>query len=307
MISRREFISLALVGAGGMAVAGCAAQGSDGSSQSQSQQSVGNGTGHDPSAVVALTKSVCGMWLDAGGTVVGATDDAIQDLNLTDVTSVGTLYKPSKEAIVGLNPTLVLLSEDVAVQKQLAQDLQSSGVDVIDETINSFEDYDTAMQGLCDITGRSDLYDQNVAQVGQHIEDVRQKVQDNEASRQERTYLCLRVSAAKNKALKKDNFACEILSDMALSNVADDSSSLDDLSLEAIVSANPTYIFVVTQGDQDQAQQAYQDAFASQAVWQQLDAVQGNRVYQLPEDLFHYKPNERWGEAYDYVYQLIYG
>lgn len=307
MISRREFISLALVGAGGMAVAGCAAQGSDGSSQSQSHQSVGNGTGHDPSAVVALTKSVCGMWLDAGGTVVGATDDAIQDLNLTDVTSVGTLYKPSKEAIVGLNPTLVLLSEDVAVQKQLAQDLQSSGVDVIDETINSFEDYDTAMQGLCDITGRSDLYDQNVAQVGQHIEDVRQKVQDNEASRQERTYLCLRVSAAKNKALKKDNFACEILSDMALSNVADDSSSLDDLSLEAIVSANPTFIFVVTMGDADQAQQSYQDAFASQAVWQQLDAVQNNRVFQLPSDMFNYKPNERWGEAYDYAYQLVYG
>lgn len=307
MISRREFITLALVGAGGMAVAGCAAQGSDGSSQSQSLQSVGNGTGHDPSAVVALTKSVCGMWLDAGGTVVGATDDAIQDLNLTDVTSVGTLYKPSKEAIVGLNPTLVLLSEDVAVQKQLAQDLQSSGVDVIDETINSFEDYDTAMQGLCDITGRSDLYDQNVAQVGQHIEDVRQKVQDNEASRQERTYLCLRVSAAKNKALKKDNFACEILSDMALSNVADDSSSLDDLSLEAIVSANPTFIFVVTMGDADQAQQSYQDVFASQAVWQQLDAVQNNRVFQLPSDMFNYKPNERWGEAYDYAYQLVYG
>lgn len=306
MISRREFIALALVGAGGVAVAGCAAQGSDDSSQSQSQQA-GNGTGHDPSAVVALTKSVCSMWVDAGGTVVGATDDAIQDLNLTNVTSVGTLYKPSKEAIVGLNPTLVLLSEDVSVQKQLAEDLQSSGVDVIDETINSFEDYDTAMQELCDITGRSDLYDQNVAQVGQHIEDVRQKVQDNEASQQERTYLCLRVSAAKNKALKKDNFACEILSDMALTNVADDDSALDDLSLEAIVSANPTYIFVVTQGDQDQAQQAYQDAFASQAVWQQLDAVQQNRVYQLPEDLFHYKPNERWGEAYDYAYQLVYG
>lgn len=313
MISRRDFVSLVAAGAGGVLLAGCSGQASQSSDQSGTSQDSSssdgssNNTGHDPSVVVALSKSVGDMWLCAGGTLAGATDDAIADLNLTDATSVGTIFKPNKEAILGLSPTLVLLSEDVSVQKQLAEELQEAGVDVMDETINSFEDYDTAERALCDITGRDDLYDQNVTQVGNHIEQVRQNVQNNDASKQDRNYLALRVSAAKNKALKHDNFACQIFDDMAITNVADDDSALDDLSLEAIVAANPTYIFVITQGDEDEAKQAYQDAFASQAVWQDLDAVKQNRVFSMPTDLFHYKPNERWGEAYDYAYQLIYG
>jgi iron complex transport system substrate-binding protein len=318
-MGRREFVSLAVAGACGALLAGCSqpsqgsadaaggASGSDGAATGSGASGSGDAQAYDASVVVALSRSVADMWLCAGGTLAGATDDAISDLGLSDATSVGTIFKPSKEAIVGLGPTLVLLSEDVAVQKQLADELRAAGVGVIDETIDSFEDYESAERTLCDITGRDDLYDENVTQVAAHVEQVRASVQAGDASREDRTYLALRVSATKNKALKRDNFACEIFDDMALANVADDDSALDELSLEAIVDADPSYVFVITQGDEGQAEQAYQDAFASQAVWQDLTAAREGRVHRMPTDLFHYKPNERWGEAYDYAYQLVYG
>ena len=35
-------------------------------------------------------------------------------------------------------------------------------------------------------------------------------------------------------------------------------------------------------------------------------AVQEGRVYVLPRDLFHYKPNARWAESYAYLYELLF-
>jgi iron complex transport system substrate-binding protein len=34
--------------------------------------------------------------------------------------------------------------------------------------------------------------------------------------------------------------------------------------------------------------------------------VQNGRYTVLPKDLFHYKPNERWGESYAYLYEIIF-
>ena len=37
-----------------------------------------------------------------------------------------------------------------------------------------------------------------------------------------------------------------------------------------------------------------------------LSAVQEGRVYVLPRELFHYKPNARWAEAYEYLLAILY-
>ena len=59
-------------------------------------------------------------------------------------------------------------------------------------------------------------------------------------------------------------------------------------------------------GDQE-AGQAYMESLISDPVWKTLTAVKEGRVYQLPKELFQYKPNARWGEAYGYLMELLYG
>ena len=41
-------------------------------------------------------------------------------------------------------------------------------------------------------------------------------------------------------------------------------------------------------------------------AWSSLSAVQNGRYVILPEDLFHYKPNKRWGESYGYLANILY-
>jgi iron complex transport system substrate-binding protein len=259
--------------------------------------------------VVAVTRSIADLWILSGGALVGATDDAIEYFGFgSETTSIGTISKPNLEAIVALDPDLIMLSEELSIHEELAKQLETQNFEVMRVSVESFEDYTSIMQELTDATGRDDLYQQHVANVSAAVDDVRQQATASVAELAgKRSFLALLVSATKNKVLKDDYFACEIFRDMGLTNVATDNSPLDDLSLEAIVAADPAYIFVIPRGKEDEAQSSYEEAFASQPVWQSLPAVAEGRLWQLPKDLFQYKPNARWAEAYEHVLELIHG
>jgi iron complex transport system substrate-binding protein len=104
-----------------------------------------------------------------------------------------------------------------------------------------------------------------------------------------------------------DNMTGRMLSDLGCKNIADSETSLlEELSLESILLANPAYVFVTAMGDYDAAVSYYQTVLASHPAWQEHSAVQNGRVYILPKDMFHYKPCDRWGEAYEYLANILY-
>lgn len=305
--SRRSFALSALV-LGASSLLGCR----DGSNPAAPSTSAGESSSASLSAdsrVVAVTRSIADLWILSGGALVGATDDAIEYFGLgSETTSIGTISKPNLEAIVALDPDLIVFSEELSIHEELAKQLETQNFEVMRVSVESFEDYTSIMQELTGATGRDDLYQQHVANVSAAVDDVRQQATASVAELAgKRSFLALLVSATKNKVLKDDYFACEIFRDMGLTNVATDNSPLDDLSLEAIVAADPAYIFVIPRGKEDEAQSSYEEAFASQPVWQSLPAVAEGRLWQLPKDLFQYKPNARWAEAYEHVLELIHG
>ena len=261
-----------------------------------------------PARVAAVSRSLAELWLLAGGELAGVTEDASDLPGLTEETAViGTVSKPGIEAILALDPDLVILSAELTAQQELREELELAGVACMPIEINGFDDYRTVMATLTDMTGREDLFEKNVTGVGEEIQNIlggaSARIAENEA--EERTFLAMRVSATKNKTLKKDYFACEIFSDFGLKNIAEDNSALDELNLEAVIAADPDYIFVIPQGKENEAQQSYREAFADHAVWGELRAVKSGRVFILPKDLFQYKPNARWGEAYGYIDELL--
>ena len=59
-------------------------------------------------------------------------------------------------------------------------------------------------------------------------------------------------------------------------------------------------------GAEDAALAALESGIMSNPAWEGLTAVQQDRCYVLPKDLFHYKPNARWAESYAYMAKLLY-
>jgi iron complex transport system substrate-binding protein len=99
-----------------------------------------------------------------------------------------------------------------------------------------------------------------------------------------------------------------ILAALGADNLADSNPSLlRDFSLEAIIEHDPQYIFVIPMGNDARAALENLNA-ATQAnpAWASLDAVQNDRYLTIDPGLFLYKPNDRWAEAYQALYDTLY-
>jgi iron complex transport system substrate-binding protein len=97
-----------------------------------------------------------------------------------------------------------------------------------------------------------------------------------------------------------------MLNELGTYNVAEGAKVLlDGLSVEEVLMQNPEMIFVSSMGNEDAAKRNVEALF-SEGAWQTLDAVKNGRIYFLPKDLFQYKPNARWAEAYRYLTEILY-
>lgn len=257
--------------------------------------------------VVAAYGSFAEAWLLAGGELVGVTQDALEqrDLGLPeDIAVVGTVKEPNAEEIIALEPDLVLLASDITTQADIRDVLENAGLACAFFQVDTFADYAFMMEQLCAVTGREDLYEENVTQVGQQIEEAQAKAA---LSSTRPNVLLIRAFSTGIKAKTDDELAGAILKDLGAHNIADDHPSmLEDLSLEEVIAADPDYIFVTTMGDEQKALDYLNGLIQQNPAWSELSVVKEDRYIVLPKDLFHYKPNNRWGESYQYLGEILY-
>jgi len=257
--------------------------------------------------VVSLSGSYAEAWLLAGGELVGVTRDALEerDLGLPDDTAVvGSVKEPNAEAILALEPDLVLLNSDISGQMDIVETLENAGITRWAFQVDTFEDYDKMMQQFTQATGRDDLYQTNVADVAGQIKEAKTTAA---LSSTIPDVLLMRAFSTGIKAKTNDELAGAILEDLNARNIADDHPSmLEDLSLEEIIQADPDFIFVTTMGDEQKALDYLDSLIESNPAWQGLTAVKEGHYVVLPKDLFHYKPNNRWGDSYEYLGKILY-
>ena len=257
--------------------------------------------------VVSLYGSYAEAWVQAGGTLVGTTSDAIKDRGLEvgeDVAIVGSVKEPNMEEIIAAEPDLVLMSADVAEHLDFKPALDEAQIPYLYFRCDTFEEYREMMRIFTGLTGREDLYQQKALDVQAQIEAVLDAVE----GQPQPTALLIRAFSTGAKAKGDDNLAGVILRDLgALNLVEQHESLLEDVSMEEIIAADPDFIFVVTMGKSEEKALAYlADNLESNPAWSGLTAVQNGNYILLPKDLFHFKPNARWGESYEVLAKYLY-
>lgn len=259
-----------------------------------------------PQRVVSLYGSYAEAWAQAGGTLVGATEDAVSErgMDLGTAQIIGTTKEPNLEIILALDPDLVILSMDIAPQLSAAEVLETAGVPCAAFRVDTWQDYARMMDVFTALTGRRDLYEAVIPPLEAAIGETVSSAQAQNAP----TVLLLRAYSTGVKAKAEDNLAGAMLEDLGCVNIAARQPSLlEELTLEAIVVEDPDCIFIsVMGGDEEAALAVVEETLGQNPAWQGLTAVQEGRVYVLPRDLFHYKPNARWAESYAYLYELLF-
>ena len=258
--------------------------------------------------VVSLYGSYAEAWQLAGGTLVGVTEDAVSERGMAlgeDVLIIGTVKEPNLELVIALEPDLVLLSADIASHAAAAQTLTAAGIPCCISRVDSFSDFAEMMDEFTLLTGRRDVYDSLIPPMQAQIGEIIAKA----AGQEHPTVLLLRAFSTGVKVKGRDHLAGIMLEDLGCVNIAERQPSLlEELTLEAIIAENPAYVLISVMGaDTGAALQSVEQTLGRNPAWQALDAVREGRVYVLPKELFHYKPNARWGESYAYLAHILYG
>lgn len=259
-----------------------------------------------PDKVVSLVGSYAETWLLAGGELAGVTSDVVSERKMDlpqDIEIVGTIKDPNLEEILDISPDFVLMSPDIENHVKISETLKKANIPHGFFKVEHFEDYLNMLDICTDITGNKELYNKNGLDIQKQIDEVLAKVDSENSS----DILLIRAFSSGAKAKDDDNMACRILNDLGTTNIASKHKSLlEDLSIEEIIQEDPEYIFVVTMGDSQEAINALKEGIEKNPAWENLSAVKNGRYIVLPKELFHYKPNARWGESYEYLAKILY-
>ena len=264
----------------------------------------------NPGRVAALLGSFADVWMLAGGELCAAAEDAWEDfgLNPPDAVNIGGAHSPSLELLLSANPDFVIASASTASNVEMKDTLEAMGITVAYFDVDSFDDYLHMLNICTDITGRKDLYEQNGLAVKAQIEKIKARYAEADIPEAERRILLLRAASGFVKAKgSRGTILGEMLSDMGCINIADgDSSLLESLSAEAVIRENPHHIFVVTMGsDTEAAKRSLENLIKENPAWSTLDAVKEGRLHVMDKTLFNLKPNDRWAESYEILYEKL--
>jgi len=265
-------------------------------------------TVNQPQRAACLLGSYAQIWQLAGGEVIATADDAWDDLALDlpkDCVNLGNTKELSLEALLASQPDFILASSNTRQQLEWRETLEATGIPTFYYNVSNFDSYLRLLDICTDLTGRKDLYETYGRAVQSQVEAVLEQAENRGTNP---TVLCMRASASmvtvKNS---EDNVLGEMLKALGCVNIADsDTSLLENLSIEAILEADPAFIFLVQRGDDSEGMRAYVETMmAENPAWQQLTAVKEGRLYFMDKNLYNLKPNHRWGEAYEKLEEIL--
>ena len=250
----------------------------------------------EPEKVVALSASLSDVWLLSGGELCGATADVLEEevvhenLNKKKIKNVGSVKYPDLDAVLSLKPDLVLISGKIPYH-------------IV--RMNTLDDYLNVLKQMTEVTGEEDNYEEYGEKAREEADYLLKQVPKGRKT----TALVLRAYSADIKVKTEENVVCNILQDIGVKNAAANNTNLSENktpSLEAISESDPDYIFVTTMGDRKLALKKLHDTLETGSGWEDLKAVKQKHIVILPKELYQYKPNSRWSEAYEYILSIVY-
>ena len=262
-----------------------------------------------PQRVACLISSFSDIWCLAGGAdaIVAATDATWRYFDLPlrdDVVNLGNTKELDVERLLACEPDLILASGGTDRSVELEASFSAMGLNAAYFSVDTFADYLRMLKICTEITGKTENYDLYGTQVAQQVEAALAR-QDGSAP----SVLYIRATGSSCKVKNSEGSVLgEMLKDLGCINIADRNGGLlEQLSIEAILQADPDYIFVVLQSaDPADAQAILQTTLLDNPAWASLTAVQEGRYHVMDPNLYNLKPNAQWGKAYEQLADILY-
>ncbi|KAA8677566.1 ABC transporter substrate-binding protein [Clostridium sp. MT-14] len=262
----------------------------------------------NPKRVVCLYNSYLDIWDSCGGKVIGRVQEAEEKpvKNAESAQVVGTPGSPSLEKILALKPDLVIATDEFKNQAAMVPVLEQNNIQVIALANTYLKDYYMTLRLFSGITGREDLYKEHIDEVKKNVDKI-----ITETPKDKKYKVLIIFATAKDITVRNSHSMLgEMLKDLHTVNISDaeaNSSEAKVFSMEKIIQENPDFIFVQTMGsDKEKIMEKLKEDVEDNPAWNSLSAVKNKRYIILPKDLYLYKPNARYAEAYEGLAKILY-
>lgn len=261
-----------------------------------------------PERVVILSGTALNVWYDAGGSAV-ATTDRSENIRLSEahaeqiaqVPELGAPYTVSAEAIVALDPDLVLTMG--SPQEELAARLNEMGIETLTVKLRSFEDLRTAYGMFGALNDMADHARQRIETIERDADAITEKWPSTDES------VAIVFVTAKSLSVKLDNsIAGDMVAELGVPNVASDlvpsnpGAETAPLDIEYLVAHQPDHILITSMiSSNEEARARVQEEFDSTPAWQSLTAVREGRVHHLPQQYFLYNAGPYYADAMQFL------
>ena len=262
-----------------------------------------------PQKVIVLMNSILDIWYMAGGEAIARVSCTTNVPEAAmDIEQVGEVNGPNIEKLLSLEPDLVVLSSTRGEHVEMKEILESNNIELayVDISTNPYDNFNDVLKLFTMITDREDIYKKEIKALQEEVTKICESVKNEEQPK----VVILFGSTKYVKAELPCGLVGNMVEMLGAKNIIEESpvkgSSKVDFSLETIIKENPDVVLIVTMGDIEKVKERIKSDIESNEAWSSLTAVQNQKVYYLPGDLFHYKPNARYPEAFRYLGELLY-
>ncbi len=254
-----------------------------------------------PERVIALYASFGDLWFEAGGELVGINDASTIPEKAADLPKLGKTSSINVEAVLALEPDFIIMRAGYAKQEDLLPIFEENNITVFFADYNNFEETMEIFEIFCEINENASLYEEKGLSMISSIEEIIKEKLDF-------SYLLL-FASSRSISAKDSNIAANIINGFGGDNIASTHQIANEeskqFSFEKILELDPKFIFVQTMGDVDAVKERLEKDITSNPAWGSLTAVKEGRFIYLPKELFLYKPNMKYVEAYEYIQNLL--
>lgn len=257
-----------------------------------------------PERVVGMSASISEMLFAIGVTPVGVTDGMEYPPAAAEFPTFGTGYQPNLEALAALEPDLIFANAQLNMQ--ILDQLEAIAPTIAVLTLTAGD-----IPGNVRLLGQATWQDTSAEYVAQSFENFLALVDTVGARMEGPSVLIIVGTLSQPNFGKSETYLGDMLKRLGATNIADGREDAGpfpgytQLSVEAVLDADPDMIFTITRGAPGAP--PIPEEMAADPVWSALSAVENGRVYELDNRVFLESPGPRFTDAILQLVGLVYG
>lgn len=275
----------------------------------------------NPKKVAVLYGSHACLWTEAGGKVslgVGgenATQLYIDQIgrNILDDEGVITVADSLSanswdiEKILSEQPDLIICSTAMSGYGTISGPAEAAGIPVVAITYGGIEDYAKWSKVFANLNSKPEIFEEIAMKT---VDDVAQTISKVPTDNNPRVLSILPQSDGVRANLDGSDMGA-VMSNLGTKNVVTEmglelKGTRVDVNLEQIYAADPELILIQSISTEEFLMENMKTLLLDSPIWKELSAVKNDKVYYMPKDLFHYRPNHRYNEAYKMMAEILY-